>query len=44
VDSSDQAHVDYYRCDFCGNVWVLDRADPTKPPRLVTQRKTPAED
>jgi uncharacterized Zn finger protein len=41
VDTSKIAHVDYYRCDFCGNVWVLDRSDPTKPPRFVTQPKDP---
>jgi len=40
VDSSANAYVDYYRCDFCGNVWVLDRGDQIKPPRLVTQRPT----
>jgi hypothetical protein len=30
------AVVDYYRCDTCGAVWVLDRNDPIKPPRIVT--------
>jgi hypothetical protein len=41
VESSAVAHVDYYRCDHCGEVWVLDRGDPTKPPRLVTLPKPP---
>lgn len=40
-DSSEIAHVDYYRCDPCGQVWVLDRYYPDKPPRLVTQPKDP---
>jgi hypothetical protein len=39
VDSSANALVDYYRCDPCGVVWVLDRYDPSKPPRLVTRPK-----
>ena len=26
VDSSANAYVDYYRCDFCGNVWELTAA------------------
>jgi hypothetical protein len=37
VESSAAAQVDYYRCDQCGEVWALDRRDPDKPPRLVTQ-------
>jgi transposase-like protein len=39
VDSSKQAQVDYYRCDSCGFVWVLDRSDPAKPPKSVTLMK-----
>jgi len=40
-DSSEIAHVDYYRCDSCREVWVLDSSDPDGPPRLVTQPKGP---
>jgi hypothetical protein len=43
-DSSSIALVDYYRCDYCGEVWVLDRSDPTKPPRSVTQPKREPDD
>jgi transposase-like protein len=43
-DSSSIALVDYYRCDHCGEVWVLDRSDPTKPPRSVTQPKREPDD
>jgi len=39
VDSSKNAHVDYYRCDFCAEVWVLRRSNRNKVPRLVTQPK-----
>ena len=28
ADSSEIARVDYYRCDSCGEVWILDRTDP----------------
>jgi hypothetical protein len=38
-DSSAIAMVDYFRCDFCGMVWVLDQRDPNQPPRLVTVPK-----
>lgn len=42
TDSSENASVDYYRCDRCGAVWVLDRVDSGKPPRIVTPgRPTP---
>jgi hypothetical protein len=44
ADSSATAVVDYYRCDFCGAVWVLDRADPTQPPRFVTDDPKPHSD
>jgi hypothetical protein len=36
-DTSALARVDYYRGDFCGEVWCLDKRDETKPPVLVTQ-------
>ena len=32
---SNNSDVDYYRCDRCGAVWTLDRADPNKPPFIV---------
>jgi hypothetical protein len=40
-DSSALALVDYYRCDYCNEVWCLDRRDPAKPPRFVTVPKKP---
>jgi hypothetical protein len=35
-DSSSVALVHYFRCDFCNEIWCLDRRDPDEPPRLVT--------
>jgi hypothetical protein len=35
-DSSTNALVDYYRCDRCNEVWVVDRKDPDTPLRSVT--------
>jgi hypothetical protein len=40
ADSSAKSTVDYYRCDYCGEVWCLDRDDPTKPLKIVTLPKT----
>jgi hypothetical protein len=39
VDSSANAHVDYFRCDHCGYVWVLERSDPNAEPRVVMPQK-----
>jgi len=44
VDSSASATVDYFRCDGCGEVWVLDRTDASKPPRSVTFPKRDSDD
>ncbi len=44
VDSSASATVDYFRCDGCGEVWVLDRTDASKPPRSVTLPKRDSDD
>ena len=40
VETSKDAIVDYYRCDGCGAVWLLDRSDPNQPPKLVTPPKS----
>ena len=40
-DSSAIALVDYYRCDFCNEVWCLDKSDPDKPHRIVTVPRKP---
>ncbi len=40
-DSSSIALVDYYRCDFCNEVWCLDKSDPDKPHRIVTVPRKP---
>lgn len=39
VETSKDAHVDYYRCDSCGTVWILDPGDSTKPRKFVTSEK-----
>jgi len=40
VDASEYAHVEYYRCDTCGQVWSYDKADPNGPRTPVTTTKT----
>jgi hypothetical protein len=41
-DSSTDALVDYYRCDHCNDVWVVDPRVPDTPLRSVTlPRDTP---
>jgi rubredoxin len=37
--SSQAAEVEYYRCDACGHVWNLSKADPNAPARDVTMTK-----
>ena len=40
-DSSANSLVEYYRCDHCKDVWVVDPKDPDKPLRLVTLPRDP---
>ena len=40
------AMVNYYRCDKCGAVWNVDKADPNGPIHIVTEGippQTPAQ-
>jgi len=37
TDSPTTVTLDYYGCDCCGIVWVLDRIDPMKRPRVVAR-------
>jgi len=39
VDSPAYATQLFMRCDTCGAVWVLDRSDSSKPPRLYRKPK-----
>lgn len=34
--ASQEAWVDYYRCDVCGHVWAQSKEDPNAPPRDIT--------
>jgi len=36
--TSEDSTLDYYRCDLCGEVWMLDQDDIANPPKL--QRKS----
>jgi len=35
VTASEYAHVEYYRCDDCGQVWTYRKSEPGAPPRPV---------
>jgi hypothetical protein len=34
--TSQDAVVEYYRCDTCGHIWTLEKANPDAPPIAVT--------
>jgi DNA-directed RNA polymerase subunit M/transcription elongation factor TFIIS len=36
-ESSKWAHVNYYRCEKCGNVWTVSKDDPEAPIRVITK-------
>jgi uncharacterized Zn finger protein len=36
-----QPLVDYYRCDSCGQVWAVNKADTTLPPQIISPPITP---
>ena len=38
--ASQNAWVNYYRCDACGHVWTYDKNDLNAPPRHVTNSMT----
>jgi hypothetical protein len=40
--ASQNAWVDYYRCDACGHVWTYDKKDLSAPPRDVTLQRAVA--
>ena len=35
---SQDALVEYYRCDKCSHIWTHDKTNPNSPPNLVTIR------
>ena len=35
--ASQDAHVDYYRCDGCGHVWNVPKGQPDAPRKTVVQ-------
>jgi len=37
ADSSQDAAVDYFRCDHCGSVWAYDKKDPNGARRNITR-------
>jgi len=39
--ASQHAHVWYYRCSECGNVWNVPKDNPDGPPRPVTPPREP---
>ena len=34
--TSQDALVEYYRCDECGHIWTHEKANPNSPPKAVT--------
>jgi hypothetical protein len=40
---SEDAFVEYWRCDRCGHIWTHDKANPNLPPKDVTVRKSEAD-
>ena len=42
--SPTSAILDYFRCDDCGGIWVTDRMNPAKRPRLVAKGPKPSDD
>jgi len=38
-ESSKWAHVNYYRCEKCGNVWTVPKDAPDAPVTVITTAK-----
>ena len=36
--SSQEAHVNYYRCEQCGHVWTLSKLQTDAKPNAITRR------
>jgi ribosomal protein S27AE len=44
ADESRAALIDYYHCDRCGEFWLVDPMNPTKPTRTTPPQKLGAND
>lgn len=36
--SDSTSYVNYYRCDACGHVFTVSKADPDGPPRAISHK------
>jgi DNA-directed RNA polymerase subunit M/transcription elongation factor TFIIS len=40
TDESREADVDYYECEHCGETWIVDPMNPTRPQRSMKPPKS----